>query len=117
MKTAASIGLLLAEMDRLADAEPHLRTAAVQLPGRPRVLYNHALVLQRLDRPDAALAQLRLALQRAPDHPELLNAVVQLCVKQRRWTDALPYARRLAALFPHDRSVRAMLRQIETAAR
>ncbi len=47
----------------------------------------------------------------------VLNAVVQLCVTQRRWTDALPYARRLAALFPRDRSVRAMLRQIETAAR
>ena len=52
-----SLGLLLAEMARYGDAAGSLSRAAALMPGRPRIHYNRALVLQQLGRNPEAEAR------------------------------------------------------------
>ncbi|MCA9731743.1 tetratricopeptide repeat protein, partial [candidate division KSB1 bacterium] len=49
-----SLGLLLAEANRLQDAVQHLALAVKYLPAQERILYNYALALQKLQRRDDA---------------------------------------------------------------
>src|SRR5262249_54293389 len=61
-----SLGLLLAEQNRLPEAAVELTEAARLLSDRPRVHYNQALALQRLGRRSEAEAAFRRAQPAAP---------------------------------------------------
>ena len=67
----------------------------------PELLYARALVHERADRVDRALADLRRILQDNPDDARTLNAYgYTLADRRGRWRDALPYVERSLALEP-----------------
>ncbi len=101
-----SLGLLLAENPaRIQEAADHLGKAAALTKTNARMHYNHGLALQRLGRNVDAEAALRAAYQFDPG-ADAANALLVLHVQQKQWIRALPYARRLAELFPGDVELR-----------
>jgi len=108
-----SLGLLLAEEERLAEAAEELRAAVVQLPGRARVRYNHGLALQRLGRHAEAEAALLAAHQLGTHDPSIANALAILYAQQQRWEKALPFAEELVELAPEAPGPRQLLRRIQ----
>ena len=109
-----SLGLLMAEEQRLEDAAQALSEAAELLPERARVHYNYGLALQHLGRGRKAESALQTAHKLDRDNPEILRALVILYSQGRRWADAYPYAERLVSLYPNAPEPRRMLEQLET---
>ena len=97
----------------MTEAENLLATAVRLLPGRARVQYNHALLLQNLERRDEAEAAFKGALTVAPADTDIIYALVILYSQDERWQDALEYARQLQSLAPDNPGVAKMLQQIE----
>jgi tetratricopeptide (TPR) repeat protein len=108
-----SLGLLLAEGQRIEEAALHLGRAAELLPARARVRCNQALALQHLGRRDEAEAALVEADRMEPRDPDIVNALAVFYAQQGAWRKALPYARRLVELAPESPGPKRMVRQIE----
>ncbi|MCO6480670.1 MAG: tetratricopeptide repeat protein [Phaeodactylibacter sp.] len=96
-----SLGLLLAEMQDLGAAEPHLGKAA-RLSGNPRYFYNWGLSLQNLGRPAEAEQAFRQGLDIAPDSEALLYALAVLYIQQQEKGKARPVVARLLQLNPQN---------------
>jgi tetratricopeptide (TPR) repeat protein len=107
-----SLGLLLAEEERLEEADRHLARATELLPGRPRVRYNRALLLQRLGRDSQAEETLLEAHELAERDPDILYALAVFYAQREDWSRALPYAEELTKLAPEAPGPRQLLEQI-----
>lgn len=107
-----SLGLILAEEKQLEAAVISLARASELLPDRTRVHYNHALALQHLDRPADAESALTRAYQTNPEDPEVLQALVILYAQQRKWDEAIVYARQIVKLFPNASGANQTLDQL-----
>jgi tetratricopeptide (TPR) repeat protein len=105
-----SLGLLLAEIGRLAEAEQELALAAAELPNRPRIRYNRALTLQRLGRTPEAEQVFLEAESLAPESPEVQNALAILHLQAARPERALPYAERFVELTGTDAAAQLLER-------
>jgi predicted CXXCH cytochrome family protein len=105
-----SLGLLLAEIGRLAEAEQELALAAAELPNRPRIRYNRALALQRLGRTPEAEQVFLEAESLAPESPEVQNALAILHLQAARPERALPYAERFVELTGTDAATQLLER-------
>ena len=79
--TYYSLGLLLAEMQNLEEAEKNLAKAAA-LTGDPTHFYNWALTLQHLKRPEEAEKVYKQALQINPQNERILYALAVLYLQQ-----------------------------------
>jgi tetratricopeptide (TPR) repeat protein len=110
-----SLGLVLAEEERLEEAAEVLGAAAVRLPGRARVRYNHGLALQRLGRLAEAEAALLAAHRLGTRDPAIANALAIYYAQQERWEEALPFAEELLELAPEAPGPRQLLWQIRQA--
>jgi Flp pilus assembly protein TadD len=108
-----SLGLLLAEEQRLEEAEVYLRQAAQRLPQRARVFYNYSLALQRLDRRAEGEQQLLRAYKIGPTVPDTVNALVIFYLQERRLHEALRFAREMIPLAPGDPGPQQMVQRIE----
>jgi tetratricopeptide (TPR) repeat protein len=108
-----SLGLLLAEQNRLDEAAVELAAAAARMPERARFRYNHALALQQLGRRLEAGEELREALRLDPDDPDIVRALTIFYIQQNDPKRALPHARALAELTPGDPRARQLLQRIE----
>ena len=108
-----SLGLLLAEMERLDDAADMLGKAVDLFPDRVRVRYNYAITLQHLDRRFEAATQLRKTYQLDRNNPDIVYALVIFHVQLKQWQDALPYAQRLVELVPKAQGPQKMLQDIQ----
>ena len=97
-----SLGLLLAEEKRLAEAADALGNAARLMPARARVRYNLALALDRLSRDKEAEAALLQAFQIDSRDPDIVYATAAFYVQRKQWKRALPFAERLAEIAPND---------------
>src|SRR5260370_38080374 len=97
-----SLGLLLAEQNRLPEAAAELNEAARLLPDRPRVHYNHGLALQRLGRRSEAEVALLKAQSVAPSDRAVIFAIAVFYAQDRRWFRAVPVAAKLVPLDPPD---------------
>jgi tetratricopeptide (TPR) repeat protein len=106
-----SLGLLLAEQQRLADALPYLERAAVRA-GHPRYYYNWGLTLQHLGRAAEAEAVYRRALQLVPDSAPNLYALAILYLQQHKPAAARPLIDRLIELDPQNAAYRALERSV-----
>jgi len=62
--------------------------APYRTPGMAAIFYNRALVRRRLDRPDAALADLARALEIDPDHANARFEQASLWLERGDWTGA-----------------------------
>jgi tetratricopeptide (TPR) repeat protein len=107
-----SLGLLLAEEQRLEEAAEILRQASTRLPRRVRVHYNYGLTLQHLGRREAAETALRTAHQIEPTDADVLQALTIFYVQARRWKQAATYAEQLVRLYPNAPGPRQMLDDI-----
>jgi Flp pilus assembly protein TadD len=107
-----SLGLLLAEEQRLEEAAETLHRASTLLPGRVRVHYNYGLTLQHLGRREEAEVALRTAHQIEPNDANVLQALAIFYVQARRWDQAATYAEQLVHLYPNAPGPRQMLYQI-----
>ena len=108
-----SLGLLLAEEQRFAEAAQSLGRAADLLPARARVRYNLALVLAKLGRAREADRVLLEAERIDPRDPEILYAMAYQYAARGDWKRALPAARRLAEIQPEDQASRNLLQRIQ----
>jgi len=108
-----SLGLLLAEQQRLAEAAASLGEAAALMPSRARVRYNYALALQHLGRRSAAERELLAAHEADPRDPSIVNALVIFYIQQQRLEEAQVYAVKLVNLAPNQPGPRQMLQRIE----
>jgi Flp pilus assembly protein TadD len=110
-----SLGLLLAEAGRLDAAEPELARAVDLMPERSRVRYNYGLILQQRGQRDAAEAVFLDAARRAPQDPDLANALAILYVQGGRFAEAREQAERAVVLTRGSPDARRLLQQIEAA--
>ena len=95
-----SLGLLLAEENRLSEAEQTLRKAAELIPDRARVRYNYALALQHLDRREEAETQLLKAYEIDPNDVNIMQALAVFYMQDRNPRAALPYAQKMVQRLP-----------------
>jgi Flp pilus assembly protein TadD len=108
-----SLGLLLAEEERLAEASEHLGKAAQLLPDRARVQYNYALTLQHLGKRSEAESALLQAHHVDSMDPGIVNALIILYMQEKRWQDALGFAEKLRMLLPEEPGVQQLINQIQ----
>ncbi|MCB0568732.1 MAG: tetratricopeptide repeat protein [Phaeodactylibacter sp.] len=106
-----SLGLLLAEMQNLAEAEPHLGRAA-RLSNNPRYYYNWGLTLQNLNRPAAAENAFQQGLAIDANSEALLYALAVLYIQQQRTDLAGPVVSRLLELSPDNPDYLNLLRNM-----
>ena len=93
-----SLGLLLAEEQRLEEAAESLGQAAALIPDRVRVAYNHGLALETLRRLAAAEEAFLEANRRDAEDPDVLLALARVLLRQGELDRAQDYARQLIAV-------------------
>lgn len=103
-----SLGLLLAQSDRLSTAVIELDKAARLLPDDARIAYNHGLALQHLGRQKEAEKALLRAYQLAEGSPDVAYAVIALYLQNRQPEKANRYAERLFAEHPDSEAARIL---------
>jgi tetratricopeptide (TPR) repeat protein len=108
-----SLGLLLAEEERLAEATELLGNAVRLLPGRARIRYNYALALQQLGRPEESVNVLLRANRTDPRDPDIVYALTIFYYQQENWERALFFGQKLSQLLPNEPGPAQLLRQIK----
>lgn len=108
-----SLGLLLAEEERLGEAIESMHEAAQQMPYQPRVHYNHGLLLQKAGNISGAEAALIRATELAPEDSTILWALISLYVEQEAWDAALPRIKRLTELLPASLEAQNLFRSVQ----
>lgn len=83
---------LLREAGRMADAHAVLAAGLDKLPDQPELLYEAALLAEKLGRPDELESRLRHLIRIKPDHAHALNALGYSLAERN---DRLPEARTL----------------------
>ena len=112
MVDLAGQGPILAH-GRMADAAARAYAQLVsRYPDVANVHYVYGAYLLR-DRPDEALEQFKLELQRSPDHVLARVQIAQELINRGEFDQAAPYARQAAGLDPNNFVARKVLGQIE----
>jgi len=107
-----SLGLLLAEEERMREAVAELKLASELLPGRARVHHNLGLAYQALELWEEAERAHLKAFGQNSDDVDIVNAVALLLARREQWHRALPYAERLVQLAPEWEQARGLLESI-----
>jgi Flp pilus assembly protein TadD len=107
------LGLLLVREKRLPEALVSLARAAELAPEQAHFGYVYAVALHSAGQADRALAVLKKAHQAHPGDAEVLLALVTMTREKGALSDALGFARELAALLPWDPRARQLLAQLE----
>ena len=108
-----SLALLLAEEKKLKQALPNFEKAAELMPNNARVQYNRAIALQTLKRPKQAEQAYLKAIELAPDNPDYRYGISTLYLQQGEYRKALPQAKKLNDIAPHNKRVQKILKLIE----
>jgi Flp pilus assembly protein TadD len=108
-----SLGLLLAEEKKYAEAAVHLNQAAKGMPNRARVHYNLGLLLQYLKRDSEAEVSLLKARELRPDNLDYLYALADFYLKRNKLLKARSIAKEMVARHPDQRIGRDILNLIE----
>ncbi len=107
-----SLGLFLAEHNRLPEADAALAKAAALMPGNARVLYNHGLLLLQLGKPDEAETQLIRAYRIDQNSTDILFALVSAAVAKREYEKALGRVQLLQRLEPDNPQWPALFQKV-----
>ncbi len=94
-------------------SEGEVVEAAARLPNRARVHYNHALILQHLDRRSEAETVLKRANGIDSNDLDIIYALAVFYAQDRRWREALPYAQTLTEISPNTAEPRQLLTRIQ----
>jgi Flp pilus assembly protein TadD len=108
-----SLGLLLAEEKKYAEAADHLKHAVLGMPERARIHYNLGLLLQHLKQDPDAEAALLKAKQLEPDNLDYLYALADFYLKRNKLQKARSIAKEMVAQHPTQRIGHDMLNLIE----
>ncbi len=110
---AYSLGLLLVENKKFDQAVIYLKKAADGQPGRARIHYNLGLLLQFLKNDKEAEQSLMAALALEPGNFDFYYALADHYLKRNKLEDALVVARKMAALFPKNKTGREIIQYVE----
>ena len=108
-----SLGLLLAEEKKYAEAANYLKQAARGLPTRARIHYNLGLLLQYLKQDLDAEAALRKAQELEPDNLDYPYALADFYLKRNKLQLARSIAEEMVARHPGQRIGNDILKLIE----
>ncbi len=99
-------GNLLTQAGRYREALELYDEALREIPDQQDLLYQKALVLERLDRTDEALALMKRLVEQAPEDPTFLNAYGYTLVDRTdRYREGLVYIEKALALAPEDPAI------------
>jgi tetratricopeptide (TPR) repeat protein len=93
-------GGLLENQGRFQEALAILEQGLAVSPDHAELLTNRAVALVQLGRPAEALADARMAVQKAPGNPMLLNILGEIYAYQAMWPEALARFQEATALDP-----------------
>ncbi|MEW6165571.1 MAG: tetratricopeptide repeat protein [Pseudomonadota bacterium] len=94
---------ILREANRFADAHAALAAGLEKLPDQPELLYEIALLAEKLGRLDELESRLRRLIELKPDHAHALNALgYSLADRNERLSEARTLIERALELAPHD---------------
>ena len=108
-----ALGLLLAETGDFSAAKKYLKKATVLLPRNARIHYNYALALQHDNETEQALAALLKSYDLDPSDSDIVYALSILSLQQKKYLDALRYAKELQKLIPNSPIARRLLKTIQ----
>jgi Flp pilus assembly protein TadD len=108
-----SLGLLLAEEKKYAEATNYLKQAAKGMPDRARIHYNLGLLLQHLKKDSDAEAALLKAQELEPDNLDYLYALAEFYLKRKKLQQARSIAKEMVARHPTQRIGHDILNLIE----
>jgi len=108
-----SLGLLLAEKKKYAEAANYLKQAVKGMPNRARIHYNLGLLLQQLKKDSDAEAYLLKAKELEPDNLDYLYALADFYLKRKKLQQAKSMAKEMMARHPTQRIGHDMLNLIE----
>ncbi len=108
-----SLGLLLAEDKRIAEAAEELGDAVRLMPRRARVLYNYGLTLQQMGRRHAAEAALLRAYELDTGDSQIVYALAIFYLQQQADARAMVYAKHLSELTSTDAGARQLLERLQ----
>jgi Flp pilus assembly protein TadD len=108
-----SLGSLLAEEKKYAEAAKYLERAASGMPTRARIHYNLGLLLQHLRQDSDAETSLLKAQELEPDNLDYLYALADFYLKRNKLKKARSIAQEMVARHPTQRIGRDMLNIIE----
>jgi Tfp pilus assembly protein PilF len=100
---AYSLGLLLAEQQKFAEAAVYVEKAAAGMPDRARVHYNYGLLLQVLKRDREAEESLKRALSLDAGSLDFQYALADFYFKRGRYAQAEEMAAKMIAAHPSQR--------------
>ncbi|MEN7548748.1 HEAT repeat domain-containing protein [Rapidithrix thailandica] len=108
-----SLGLLLAETGKLAEAEQNLQLAAEKVGNNPRIFYNWGLALQQLNRPEEAEKAYLKGLDLTPESGDLHYALCVLYIQQKQFANARKHAQILLDTYPDAQELQQLMQTIE----
>jgi tetratricopeptide (TPR) repeat protein len=108
-----SLGLLLAEEKKFAEAADYLKQAAKGMPNRARIHYNLGLLLQHLKQDLDAEEALRKARELEPDNLDYLYALADFYLKRKKLQQARSIAKEMVARHPAQQIGHDILNLIE----
>jgi Flp pilus assembly protein TadD len=112
-----ALGLTLVRLSKHDEALVELERAAAAAPGEPRYAYVLGVALHSTGDSERAVALLERTHRRWPADVDVLAALASIEGERGRAASALGYARKLAALEPDNAGVRALVEDLERAAR
>jgi Flp pilus assembly protein TadD len=95
-----SLGLLLAEKERYAEAAVFMEEASTGLPQRSRIQYNLGLLLQKLGRDTEDESALKRALALEANNPDYLYALAVFYLQRGDLETARKMAEKLNTIHP-----------------
>ncbi len=109
-----SLGLLLAEMKKYDEALTYLETAANEMKDNLRVYYNLAQLQIFLGQDKEAEKNLRYMVQKKPESPEYLMALIDFYISHEQYEKARAYILKLDKIFPEDPQAKQLLDFVES---
>lgn len=100
--TKYSLGLLLAEMSKYDEAILYLRKAVEEMPDHARANYNLGQLLAFKADLNGAEKALIKATQIEPDNTDFIVALLDFYLKNNKYNQALPFAKKLKIMHPND---------------
>ncbi len=107
------LGLLLIRQHNYAEAVDQLRQASELAPENMRYVYVYAVALNSTGATAEAIALLERTHRQHPTNGDILTALTTMTRDKGDFAAALRYAHELAALYPTDMRVRAMVMDLE----
>lgn len=107
-----TLGLLRVREKRSAEALPLLKRAAEAQPANARFAYVYGIALHSSGKQTEGIAVLKRALERSPNDPDLLFGLAAFSREAGRPPEARDYAKRFAAVAPHDVRTQPLLREL-----